>query len=129
MRKAFRCDCQCHIVEISYEKATKYFDWEDIAIAIYDVYNPDTGRKYKRPKLIADIILFDNHYSTELEDFFNFILKIIKNRKKAKVHKGTYNKPSGMDKVMNNAIKELTKMHKEEAKKYKEEKAKRKSRK
>lgn len=66
MKKTFMCDCGTHLVEISYEtrtkwthlktKKTKIFNLPEIWIGIYDVYNPDSGRKYRKPKLIADVI-------------------------------------------------------------------------
>jgi len=66
VRKIFKCDCGTHLVEISYEtrtkwthrktKKTKIFNLSELWIGIYDIYNPDTGRKYKKPKLVADVI-------------------------------------------------------------------------
>jgi len=66
MKKIFKCDCGAHLVEISYETRTKWthrktkkikmFNLPELWIGIYDIYNSDTGRKYKRPKLVADVI-------------------------------------------------------------------------
>ena len=66
MKKTFKCDCGTHLVEISYETRTKWthiktkkkkiFNLPELWIGIYDIYNPNTGRKYKKPKLIADVI-------------------------------------------------------------------------
>ena len=66
MKKTFKCDCGTHLVEISYEtktkwthmktKKTKIFNLPDIWIGIYDIYNPKTGREYKKPKLVADVV-------------------------------------------------------------------------
>ena len=66
MKKTFKCDCNTHLIEISYEiktkwthfktKKTKILNFPELWIGIYDVYNPNTGRKYKKPKLIADVV-------------------------------------------------------------------------
>ena len=84
MHKIFKCDCGTHLVQIDYSKADTDLDLEDLSIVIYDVYNPDTGRKYKNPKLIGDTVLANNKYPEELDNFFNFITKVVKNRKKQK---------------------------------------------
>jgi len=66
VKKIFKCDCGTHLVEIGYETRTKWthtktkkikiFNLPELWIGIYDIYNPDTGRKYKKPKLVADVI-------------------------------------------------------------------------
>ena len=66
MKKTFKCDCGTHLVEISYEtktkwthmktKKTKIFNLPELWIGIYNIYNPATGRKYKKPKLVTDVI-------------------------------------------------------------------------
>ena len=82
--KIFRCDCGAHLIQFEYEGATKEFDCEDFSAIIYDVYNPETGRKYRKPKAIGDVCLLNNRYGEELDSFFGFMEKIIKNRKKQK---------------------------------------------
>lgn len=72
----FRCDCQTHLLELMYTKPTKKYPFADLGLAIYDIYNPDTGRKYKKPKLIADVVIMDNHYPKELTKLISFIKRI-----------------------------------------------------
>lgn len=62
----FKCDCQTHILEITYTKLSKKYPFVDLSLAIYDIYNPNSGRKYKKPKLVADVIIMNNHYPKEL---------------------------------------------------------------
>lgn len=112
MNKLFRCDCGTHIVEVGYTKPDSDLDLDDFYIIIYDVYNPDTGRKYKNPKVIGDVVLFNNRYPKELDDFFDFMTKVIKNRKKPKVsnkRRAVYEE----DKAMDSAIKRIIEMNKE----------------
>ena len=84
MDNYFKCDCGTHIVQIGYTGAVKDFDWEEIFIGIYSVYNDKGDRRLKNPKLLADVVLFNNASPKELDDFFNFMERIIKNRKKSK---------------------------------------------
>ena len=66
MKKTFKCDCSTHLIKLDYTPA-------DLWIGIYDIYSSKTGRKYKNPKLIADVVLMDNHYPKELTKFLKFI--------------------------------------------------------
>ncbi len=61
----FRCDCETHILEITYTKPSKKFPFADLWFGIYDIYSPK-GRKYKKPKLIADAWIMNNYYPKEL---------------------------------------------------------------
>lgn len=62
----FRCDCGMHILEISFTKPNKKYSFIDMWFGIYDIYSPKTGKKYKKPKLIADTIIMNNKYPKEL---------------------------------------------------------------
>jgi hypothetical protein len=71
-----KCDCGGHLLEISYDKEKN--TWEDISFVIYDLYNPKTGRKYRKPKMIADVLIADYHWNelTELFSFFKSIMSL-----------------------------------------------------
>jgi len=66
MKKTFKCDCGTHLIEIEYNNIVEWTNTKtkkkykenlpELCIGIYDIYNPDTGRKYKKPRLIADVI-------------------------------------------------------------------------
>ena len=71
----FRCDCQTHILEITYTKPSKKYPFADLGLAIYDIYSPK-GRKYKKPRLIADVVIMNNHYPKELKKFFQYIRRL-----------------------------------------------------
>lgn len=84
MYKIFKCDCSTHLLEFEYLEADKDFNFEEISLIIREVYNPKTGRKYKIPRILADVALLNNAAPKELDYFFDFMEKIIKNRKKSK---------------------------------------------
>ena len=79
MKKIFKCDCNTHLVEISYESVTEWAHVKtkkkhkdnipEFAIAIYDIYNPDTGRKYRKPKLTADVVFMACKQDSKNMDF------------------------------------------------------------
>lgn len=122
MEKLFRCDCGAHIIEFDYTGANKEFDFEDLSVIIYDVYNPDTGRKYKNPKTSGDAVMMNNKYPKELDKFLAFMERVIKNRKKATRLMPIRNRESKYDRVINKAlerIEELNKIEKEKLKKAK----------
>jgi len=79
MRRKFKCDCSTHIIEVEYDenKAGKKA-FPTLGIEIYDIYNPDTGRKYQKPKPTSDVVLMNNAFPKELEKFLKFMEKIIK---------------------------------------------------
>lgn len=66
MKKIFKCDCGTHLIEIHYSNTIEWTNIKtkkkhksnipDLWIGIYDIYNPKTGRKYKKPELIADVV-------------------------------------------------------------------------
>ena len=80
MEQIFKCDCGTHIVQFEYTKPTSKCDFEDFSVVIYDVYNPETGRRYKTPKDIGDVVLMNNRFP-ELDRFFDFIKELVKQRK------------------------------------------------
>ena len=73
MKKIFKCDCGTHLIEFDYYEQTKQDKTALLGIVIYDIYSPNKGRKYKKPKLTADVVLMDNKYPKELTKFFKFI--------------------------------------------------------
>ncbi|KKL77947.1 hypothetical protein LCGC14_2029800 [marine sediment metagenome] len=68
----FRCDCSGYILEINY---TKDMFFDDVSFAIYDIYSPK-GRKYKKPKLVSDVVIMNNAYPKELEKLLKYFKKI-----------------------------------------------------
>ena len=76
MKKTFRCDCSGHILEIGYTKPTKRFPNGDMFVAIYDVYNEKGDRKLRKPKLKADVMIFNNLYKNELNKLLIFLHKL-----------------------------------------------------
>lgn len=121
MREIFKCDCSTHLVSIGYEQCDWYGD--DLTIVIYDVYNPKTGKAYKNPKLVSDVVLFNNASPKELDKFLHFMQKILNKRKvtlrKKKSRAGTRTAPfmKKLDKTIKNLkIKEKEDYKKEEAK-------------
>lgn len=82
MKKTFKCDCKSHLLEIEYNNVTEWThvktkkkhkeETPELFIAIYEIYNPDTGRKYKKPKLVGDVIFYDK----ELDFLIHFLDKI-----------------------------------------------------
>lgn len=69
----FRCDCRGGFLEIIYDKSTKNFPYPSISVLIYSIYSPKTGRKYKKPKLLADIVLMNNAFPEEINKFLDFV--------------------------------------------------------
>lgn len=123
MTKIFKCDCGHHLIQFGYDGATKNFDFEEISVAIYELYSPDTGRKHRNPKLIGDVVLFDNASPKELTNFFIFFEKILKNRKKPKKsYKGKGH--SFMKPALDRAIKQINLMNKKQWEKNKKQSAK-----
>ncbi len=72
----FRCDCRTHILEIKYTKPTKKNPFADLWIGIYDIYSPKTGRKYKRPKLMSDVVIMNNAFPKELTKLFDWLNRL-----------------------------------------------------
>ena len=67
----FKCDCCTHILEVA-DYSVKGFP--ALSLAMYDIYSPK-GRKYKKPKLSADVVIMNNHYPKEYTKLVNFIKK------------------------------------------------------
>ena len=122
MREIFKCDCGTHLVSISYQIPDKTFDWDDLSIAIYDVYN-DKGRKYKTPKLMADVAILDMHSPKELTKLMKFLQKSIDIRKKSK-RKSTYKGTPFIMEGLNTGIKNIKKQEKKQWEKDKKRNAK-----
>ena len=79
MRRKFRCDCATHLIEVQYdENKIDKKAFPDLGIEIYDIHNPDSGRKYKKPRPVGDVVLMNNHYPRELDKFLKFMEEIIK---------------------------------------------------
>jgi hypothetical protein len=65
----FKCDCETHILKIedfSFDKIS------GLSFQIYDIYS-ESGRKYKKPKLIADATIMNNNYPKEYDKLMKFI--------------------------------------------------------
>jgi len=112
MEKIFKCDCGTHLIAIGYTKPTKKFDADDIWFAIYDLYNPETGRKYKNPKL-SDVVIFNNNSPKELDKLFKFLKDLIKNRKEPK-SKLKWRPIKGWNESLDKAIKRIKEMNKKQ---------------
>jgi len=67
----FKCDCCTHILEVS---DFSYRTIKGLSLCIYDIYSPK-GRKYKKPKLIGDVVIMNNHYPKEYTKLVKFIKK------------------------------------------------------
>jgi len=76
MKKTFKCSCKDHIIEISYE-VKKWDNGEKVPelwIGIYEIHSPKTGRKYKKPKLLEDVLfLLTEPYAKEMESVMEFL--------------------------------------------------------
>lgn len=73
MKKTFKCSCGIHLLEVSYEEVEKE-KIPELFIAIYDIYNPKTGRKYKKPKSTGDVLFLNCiNYAKEMELLMNFL--------------------------------------------------------
>ena len=78
MRRKFRCDCATHLIEVQYdENKIDKKAFPDLGIEIYDIHNPDSGRKYKKPKPIGDVVLMNNAFPKELDKFLKFMKRVI----------------------------------------------------
>lgn len=69
----FRCDCLTHILKIEDFSFSK-MKYKGLSFQLYDIYSPK-GRKYKTPKLIADVVILNNYYKKEYTKLINFIKK------------------------------------------------------
>ena len=88
MKKTFKCICNAHLLEIHYSNTiewtntkTKKIEKENMPelwIGIYDIYNPNTGRKYKKPKLTADFeFMGSENWGKEMDFGMKFLEEII----------------------------------------------------
>ena len=67
----FKCDCCTHILKVEDFSVKK---WKGLSFQIYDIYSPK-GRKYRKPKLTADVAIMNNHYPKEYDKLVKFIEK------------------------------------------------------
>jgi len=75
----FKCDCCTHVIKIEDFSGKT---WKGLSFQIYDIYS-QSGRKYKKPKLISDVVIMNNHYPKEYDKVIEFIKKHgKKNRRK-----------------------------------------------
>lgn len=77
MDKSFMCDCQGHIIRVTYDKPDKTLGRCIVGVSIFDKFS-DKGRKLKNPKLIADVVLMNNAYPNELTKFVSFFKILVK---------------------------------------------------
>lgn len=68
----FKCDCCTHLLEITDFSVGKF---KALSIAIFDIYSSKSGRKYKKPKSLADVVIMNNHYPKEYDKLVKFIKK------------------------------------------------------
>lgn len=66
----FKCDCETHILKIEDYSVDEI---PGLSFQIYDIYS-EKGRKYKNPKLIADVVIMNNKYPKEYDKLVKFIL-------------------------------------------------------
>ena len=52
----YKCGCTGHHIVFSYHHDKTQL-WESLFIGIYQRLSPHTGKKYKKPKLEADVVL------------------------------------------------------------------------
>ena len=124
MEQIFKCDCGTHIVQFEYTKPSKDCDFEDFSVVIYDVYNPETGRKYHTPKDIGDVVLMNNKYQ-ELDKFFKFMKEVIKERKLPT--KEYVNHLPSDEEELDKAIAKVRELNEKISKKFEDEKRKKKN--
>ena len=74
MKKKFICDCNCHMIEFTYDKATKRFPFGVLSIAIYDLFGK--VKKLKKPKLLADVVIINRKYEEELDNLIKYFKKL-----------------------------------------------------
>jgi len=71
----FKCDCLTHLLKIEdFSTINKKVRIKGLSFQIYDIYSKK-GRKYKKPKLTADVVIINNHYKNEYNKLVNFIKK------------------------------------------------------
>ena len=67
----FRCDCGDHLLELKLECGK----FPILAVAIYRIHSLNTGRKLKKPKLEADVVIMDNASPHELLNIMKYLHK------------------------------------------------------
>lgn len=80
MKKTFKCSCGTHLLEIEYSNTRIQYkeNTPELWIGIYDTHNPNTGRKYKKPKLTSDVwFMMAQPYTKEMESLMKFLENIL----------------------------------------------------
>ena len=88
MKKTFKCICGVHLLEIHYSNTIEWTnmktkkkrkeDTPELWIGIYDIRNPNTGRKYRKPKLICDFeVMGSEDYAKEMDFLMHFLGDIL----------------------------------------------------
>ena len=81
MKKTFRCDCEGHIISINYDKATEGFG----AMLSFEIRETmGKVKKLKRPRWMADVVIYNNEYPKEMDKLINFLEKIVKKYRQEK---------------------------------------------
>ncbi len=70
----FKCDCMTHTLKIEDFDSNKFNKIKGLSIQIFDIYS-DKGKKYKKPKLISDVVIMNNKYSKEYDKLVSYIKK------------------------------------------------------
>ncbi len=73
----FNCDCGFHQIEIDVDKSSIGKKFDIISIAIYNNRSEQTGKFYKKPKLLGDVVLIRE----ETKKFKKFVLENLKDKK------------------------------------------------
>ena len=85
MKQVFKCDCEDHLLEISYYKATKHFP-PVLSFELFELHGQ--LKKLKNPKCIGGATIYNNKYPKEMDKLINFLEKVIKLYKQEKQKNG-----------------------------------------
>lgn len=88
MKKSFKCICGTHLLKIHYSNTIEWTNMKtkkktkentpDLWIGIYDIINTDTGKKYKKPKLVADFeFMGSDNWEKEMDLGMKFLEDIV----------------------------------------------------
>jgi len=66
MKKKFNCDCEFHQIGVDFSKVGSF---DIISIVIYEHRSGYTGKLYKKPKIMGDVVLLGK----EAQKFLKFV--------------------------------------------------------
>ena len=70
----FVCDCGFHRLEITKDRPSKNFPHSTISIIITEHRSGHTGKLYKKPKLLGDVVFISTE--PEYKKLVNFLKKL-----------------------------------------------------